>query len=187
MTTISVTLPADGDTIDASDVNNPINTIVNVINGGLDSTNVSAGGLTPANLTSGTGTSWAWQSWTPTYDDITVGSGTAVAKYIQIGKTVHWRYHFTFGSGSSVGSAPTLTLPVNCITTDLDNSFIGTGRMIDANSTDFIAYSIKSINAQHTQPVYDAGDGTVGAVSSTAPFTWATGDEIILSGTYEAA
>lgn len=42
MGTISVTLPSDGETIDASDINNPINTIVNEINGGLDTNNLDA-------------------------------------------------------------------------------------------------------------------------------------------------
>lgn len=43
MATISLTLPADGDTIDASDVNNPFNTIATVINGGLDNANIATG------------------------------------------------------------------------------------------------------------------------------------------------
>jgi hypothetical protein len=42
MATISTSLPADGDTIDAADYNTPINTIVNVINGNLDSDNLAA-------------------------------------------------------------------------------------------------------------------------------------------------
>jgi hypothetical protein len=42
MATINVTLPADGDTIDASDYNVPVNTIVNEINGNLDNSNISA-------------------------------------------------------------------------------------------------------------------------------------------------
>jgi hypothetical protein len=42
MATISVSLPADGETIDAADYNTPINTIVNVINGNLDSDNLAA-------------------------------------------------------------------------------------------------------------------------------------------------
>jgi hypothetical protein len=42
MTTISVTLPSDGTTADVADVNTPITTIVNVINGGLDNANIAA-------------------------------------------------------------------------------------------------------------------------------------------------
>jgi hypothetical protein len=42
MANISVSLPSDGETIDVSDYNTPINTIVNEINGGLDNSNITA-------------------------------------------------------------------------------------------------------------------------------------------------
>lgn len=42
MSTISVSLPADGETIDVADYNTPINTIVNEINGNLDNSNIDA-------------------------------------------------------------------------------------------------------------------------------------------------
>ena len=41
MGTISLSLPADGQTIDASDVNTPFNTISAVINGNLDNDNIA--------------------------------------------------------------------------------------------------------------------------------------------------
>jgi len=41
MANISVSLPADGDTIDSSDYNTPITTVVNEINGGLDNSNIA--------------------------------------------------------------------------------------------------------------------------------------------------
>ena len=42
MATINVTLPSDGETIDAADYNTPITTIVNEINGNLDNSNIDA-------------------------------------------------------------------------------------------------------------------------------------------------
>lgn len=42
MGTISVSLPSDGDTIDAADYNTPINTIVNLANGNIDNANIAA-------------------------------------------------------------------------------------------------------------------------------------------------
>lgn len=64
MANISVSLPADGETIDASDYNTPINTIVNEINGNLDNSNIDAAaaiagskladaGVTPAKRSGG--------------------------------------------------------------------------------------------------------------------------------------
>lgn len=43
MGTVSLTLPADGDTIDAADVNTPLNALAAVINGGLDNSNITSG------------------------------------------------------------------------------------------------------------------------------------------------
>lgn len=43
MANISVSLPSDGETIDAADYNTPITTIVNEINGSLDNSNIASG------------------------------------------------------------------------------------------------------------------------------------------------
>ncbi len=45
MPTISPTLPNDGETIDAQDVNGPFNAILGVLNGNIDGTNVKPGSL----------------------------------------------------------------------------------------------------------------------------------------------
>lgn len=50
MPIIAPTLPNDGETIDASDVNNPFNAILGVLNGGIDSNNIAPGGVTLAQL-----------------------------------------------------------------------------------------------------------------------------------------
>lgn len=187
MGTVSITTPSDGDTIDAADVNNPFNTIVNAINGNLDSNNVSAGGLTPANLVSGTGTSWSWQAWTPTLANLTLGNGTSVGKYIQIGKTVHFRWIFTLGSTSAVGTAPTITLPIS--PTGLTaNDHVAFGTLYDSSATQpywtravFVSGSIIKVFA------LNGATGPDGNISATGPFTWAVSDTMQLTGTYEAA
>jgi hypothetical protein len=53
MGTITVTLPGDGTTADVSDYNTPINTIVNTINGNIDSTNISATAAIPNSALAG--------------------------------------------------------------------------------------------------------------------------------------
>lgn len=50
MPIINPTLPNDGETIDASDVNNPFNAILAVLNGGIDSNNLADGGVTLSKL-----------------------------------------------------------------------------------------------------------------------------------------
>ena len=47
---ISVSLPADGTTIDAADYNVPITTIVNTINGNITGDNLGSASVTPAKL-----------------------------------------------------------------------------------------------------------------------------------------
>ena len=48
-------------------------------------------------------TGGAWQTWTPTYNNLTVGNGTVTCGYKQIGKTVTFRWIFQLGS-TSLGS-----------------------------------------------------------------------------------
>lgn len=43
MATVSTTLPSDGQTIDASDVNTPINAILSEFNGNIDDNNIKTG------------------------------------------------------------------------------------------------------------------------------------------------
>lgn len=50
---ISVPVPNDGETIDASDLANPLNTIVSAINGNLDSNNLAANAVTASKIATG--------------------------------------------------------------------------------------------------------------------------------------
>lgn len=191
MSTVSLSLPSDGDTIDASDVNTPFNAIVAVVNGNIDSTNVAAGGLTPANLVSGTGTSWGWQSWTPTLTNWTIGTGGSAgttAKYIQIGKTVHFYIRSTLGSsGQSVGNNANFTLPVTA------SSFYGTGSnpigtMYDSNNDWGIVVAVASTSTANL--IFGVSSGSyvqASGTTSSVPFSWAAGSYFSASGTFEAA
>lgn len=53
MGTVSVSLPSDGQTIDAADYNTPINTIVTEINGSLDTDNWAGGTITASQRSGG--------------------------------------------------------------------------------------------------------------------------------------
>jgi hypothetical protein len=69
MATISVSLPSDGETIDASDYNTPINTIVNEFNGNIDNNNIKSAAAID-------GSKIADASITPNKLDLDVGSAT---------------------------------------------------------------------------------------------------------------
>jgi len=83
MGTISLTLPQDGDTIEAGDVNTPLNTIKDVINGNLDSDNLASNAVTTAKITNSNVTS---QKVSLTYGASTESiSGATGASWADIG------------------------------------------------------------------------------------------------------
>lgn len=198
---ISFTTITDGTTADAADVNTPLSTIYDEFNGNISAANLASDAVTnakmadasvlPEQLVSGAGTSWAMQSWTPTYANLTAGNGTTTAKYVKIGTTVFYRLVFVLGSTSAVGSSPTFTLPVTSITYPgtAAKMIIGEGSYFDTSAGS--SKHAKAFWATTTTARLIALDGADSTgynnLSSTVPFTWATGDEIHVQGWYEAA
>lgn len=124
----------------------------------------------------------AWTAYTPTASGgLTVGNGTWGAAYMRIGKTIHVRVLFTLGSTSAVASAISVSLPVAQL---VNGSVVLAGHVLDssAGATGRLPASAVG-NGAGTVGVYTSG----GSLTSTVPFTWATGDVIAFSGTYEAA
>jgi hypothetical protein len=132
----------------------------------------------------------AWPAWAPTWAGLTVGNGTVTARYTRTGRTIHYYLKVVFGSTSAVTGAVSFTLPVapsagRTASIDIPSkvqildtgfgSFTG-GTVWTAGSTVFIQVN--------------GGAGTYAQLlnlSATIPMTWATGDAIVVDGTYEAA
>jgi hypothetical protein len=129
----------------------------------------------------------AWQSYAPVLSGGWLnGNGTYEAVYCQIGKTVHVRLRFTVGSTTTKGTTMQFSLPVAASSSNVQsapnvflraasNTFLGIGNFEATTSIRIYAYNVA---------------GTYGAITnitSTVPATWATGDFIYLSFTYEAA
>jgi len=135
---------------------------------------------------------YKWKDWTPQYTNLTIGSGAVFAKYIQIGKTIHFKFSFVYGSGSAVGSDPTFTLPVPCHqderTVDGYN-FIGVGNLLDTGISNGNAIiGLTSDGKVHFSALAASGTYVTPApVTATLPFTWGAGDRMFVHGTYEAA
>lgn len=132
----------------------------------------------------------AWESWTPTLTNLTLGNGTVTAKFQRVGRTIHYRFEFKMGSTSAVGSGPQFSLPVQPHADYVDiASPIGSCFLRDAGTATF--HGSVRYRATGIGEVVTAGDLTNGvqAVSATAPFTWAGANEdrITAIGTYEAA
>lgn len=133
----------------------------------------------------------AYTSYTPTFANTTIGAGTVAGKYNQVGKQVNFKARFTLGSGSAVGSSPTVTLPVTAaalISSGTANGDpIGTVSLYDSSATSvWVGLLYATTTGVAVIYTYGASAQTTGLAAST-PFVWATGDQIIVSGTYEAA
>lgn len=160
-------------------------------NNSVVTANITDGAVTPAKLVSGTGSSWTWASWAPTWTNVTVGAGTVTAKYIQDGKTVHFRLNFIL-SGSTISGLIGFSLPVTAAThaSTVALSQIGTGRILDTGTTVYMAAvalgttTRADIQAISRPTTYLERVNTSGTVPIAA---WADNDEIYVEGKYEAA
>lgn len=151
------------------------------------STAITDGTLTPAELTAGTGSSWSWQDWSPSYANITVNDGVVTAKYIQIGKTVFAIWNIVCGATTSIANGNTISLPVAAAAhfgssnivighvhaRDVSASNTYMGQAITTNTTTVLARWILA--------------GSEPQASTNFPVTEGTDDTFCYTLTYEAA
>lgn len=158
-------------------------------NNSVVTANITDAAVTPAKLLAGTGSSWTWQSWVPTYTNFTLGNGTTnYAKYIQIGKTVHFRIQFSLGGTSVVSGLIGFSLPITANTdlSDANDVPLTSGLLNDATGFRWIPIAVFGSTTRLDIDYLNTAANHA-STSATAPFTWATGDLVAISGTYEAA
>jgi len=127
----------------------------------------------------------AWQAWTPTWANFTLGNGTNDAKYMQIGKTVFFRVVTTLGSTSSMSTNPNFSLPITSTATPAADLPIAQGQ---ANSgSGARALFVKWLTTTTARLMTWDINVDEGAVTSTTPFTWGNGHKILVEGFYEIA
>ena len=73
-------------------------------------------------------------SWTPTWNNLTVGNGTTIAEYQRIGNLVFCYIQFTLGSTSAVTGDVYFSLPVG---TTKRPYFTGNAYYVDTGTTQF--------------------------------------------------
>ena len=201
--------------ISSSQMNANFDTIYNDYNGGISATNLANNAVTTAKITddavtadkianntitvsqmatamgAGSGGAGAWDSFTPSWTNITVGSGTNSGKYMQIGKTVFVETKFIFGAGSAVSGSPILTLPVTASGFyTAGTGSLGVVDILDSGTINFagvVRYaSTTTVTMQALNAAAAAGLSHLN-VSSTVPMTWATNDQLTSTFMYEAA
>ena len=131
----------------------------------------------------------AWVTYAPTYTNVTVGAGgvTTLAKFCQIGKTVHVKVLFTLGTGSAVSGRIGISLPVTAANNNLDRALNSCGLLAGAvSATGFVA--IGATNRADLYALVASGTYVTNTnISSTIPGTWASGSSFSATFTYEAA
>jgi hypothetical protein len=134
----------------------------------------------------------AWESWTPTWTNLSVGNGTVVAKFKRLGKVVIARLSLIFGSTTSVSGGVSFSLPVTSTSYAgaASGTTLGACRLIDTSAPLGLDGSI--LNASTTTALITVLDtsGTYAkatVLSSSVPFTWAVSDELLAQFCYEAA
>ena len=119
--------------------------------------------------------SLSWTSYTPTYQNFTLGNGTVDARYIDEGELVFVYIKITLGSTSSVTGTWDFTLPF----TSSHSSWLAPCYIQDAGTATYVGW----LNSDSVRMALYAGNtgGTYLSYSSssaTVPMTWASGDFI---------
>jgi hypothetical protein len=128
----------------------------------------------------------AWTAYTPALTNWTLGDGTLVGKYAQIGKTVHVRVELTLGSTSTMSGNLLISTPVAPVALPTGYTAAGTCSMRDV-SAPANHIGAATLNNGLFIPGTSGASGVNTFVSGTSPFTFASGDVLTLQATYEAA
>ena len=131
----------------------------------------------------------AWQTYAPTLSGGWVnGNGVWDAKYVQIGKTVHVSAKFVLGTTTTKGTTLTMSLPVASLS-NRNPLWLGRASVAGGSLYDVFWEYTTSTTTTCTLGYVSAAPGYLGRanVTSTIPLTWATGDYVTISATYDAA
>lgn len=130
----------------------------------------------------------AWSAYTPAWTSggtaPALGNGTLVGHYMKTGRTVQYRITLTMGSTTTFGTgAYMLSLPFATNGAVVGHSPMGKGTVFDT-SAGAINCRTATYNSSTTVVLRDEAGL---AVAATTPFTFANGDRIMITGTYESA
>lgn len=140
---------------------------------------LDSSGLFPASVIGG-----AWQDWNPTVG--MTGGAVTFAKYIQIGKTVHFRFKYTYTGAA--GGTWTITAPVTGAFSTMHDSLHTSTKFVISSSYLGMSRFEPDGNTIVSYVMNTSGTyATVTAPSATIPATWANNSVFSISGTYEAA
>lgn len=186
----SPTAPSNATIQSAIGASNPFIKLANVLVG-TNVTSINNGNITDLRTfaaISAQNLGGAWQSYTPTFTNFTLGNGVInEAKYVQVGKTVRVKMKVTLGSTSAVSGPIIASLPVNAsspvVTDYVGQGFLDNGAgSVNLASVYLASTSTAGVVAWNAGVAYLA----TAAISSSVPFVWGSGASFKLEYTYEA-
>jgi hypothetical protein len=145
--------------------------------------------LGPTGPVSSDGLAWPTYipTWTAASSNPVIGNGSLIGRVKQIGKTTFISIKLTIGSSTTFGSGYwKLTLPFNAV--NADSVLLKTIFYKSSGTTWYQGLSWTSYdgNTSYIVPLLDQGATGSAAITSIVPFTWATGDTLTITGSYEA-
>lgn len=134
---------------------------------------------------------WEWQPWTPTLTATTTDpSGwTGTGRWYQVGSLVVCRFKLTAQTGMTAGSGTyRVSLPIAADLTISSDTPLGQVALFDLGTGGWTGFAVATAAQQIT--VYYHVAAVAGAwnfVGAALPWTWAAGDVISGTITYESA
>lgn len=129
-----------------------------------------------------------WDDWTPTLTGFTVGNGTQTARWRRVGRTVEVRYCLVAGTTSSFTGTFSVSLPAPPAADYVTNQALDGSVGLYDNSAGSSSRQGGTVLYAGSDAVIAIADNTAPAtVTNTNPWTWANGDILTITATYEAA
>lgn len=131
----------------------------------------------------------AWTAYTPTWTgnttNPTIGTGSIVGAFAQIGKVVNFRILLTMGSSTTYGSGfYSFGVPVPALS-GAAGSYSTVGSVVALDNSSTLIYEANPCLLTTTAVILRYQTG--GLFSNLAPVTFAVSDIIAINGTYQAA
>lgn len=131
----------------------------------------------------------AFANYVPTNTGVTVGDGTQVARWFQVGtgagSLVVVRYSITFGTTTAFSATTAFGLPVAANGVGGAGGVSGGGYALNSGVQEYSGVTRLAVGGSSSIQVLKESNGA--AWSNTVPFSFAVGDVLSFTVTYEAA
>lgn len=173
----------NGQTADGGEVQTEIQALGNSVNNIVDAQISASAAITMTKLANFV----AWTDYTPTWTTTgtapSIGNGTLEGRYCRIGNVVFFHIYLDFGSTTSAGTGNwSFALPVS-VGSNVNTLFPVSCYMRD--TTGFGWGSTANRAGNTILPLYIDSSSHLVNVTATSPFTWTTGDDLHIAGSYE--